>query len=112
MMRRLEFSATNFIKRFMNSLTPGPMLLALCWKASNMQNYLIGIMNQNSTYIALTNAALARYFFAHQRPNPLYNPNDPSMGPAFTIPISLTQYPKEQVQEFLLYHIVKGAYTW
>jgi hypothetical protein len=66
----------------------------------------------NSTYIALTNAALARYFFAHQRPNPLYNPNDPSMGPAFTIPISLTQYPKEQVQEFLLYHIVKGAYTW
>lgn len=27
-------------------------------------------------------------------------------------PISMTQYPKEVVKEFLLYHIVKGKYTW
>lgn len=27
-------------------------------------------------------------------------------------PISMTAYPKEQVKEFLLYHIVKGKYTF
>ena len=27
-------------------------------------------------------------------------------------PISMTMYPKEQVKEFLLYHIVKGKYTF
>jgi hypothetical protein len=66
----------------------------------------------NSTYIVLTNAALNSYFLSHPRRNPLFNPNDPSTGLPFTVPISLTQFPKEEVQEFLLYHIVKGAYTW
>lgn len=28
------------------------------------------------------------------------------------VPISMTAYPKEQVKEFLLYHIVKGKYTF
>ena len=28
------------------------------------------------------------------------------------VPISMTSYPKEQVREFLLYHIVKGEYTF
>src|SRR5687767_14644962 len=66
----------------------------------------------NSTYIALTNAAIRLYFGAHTIPNPNHVPGDPATGPAFIPPLSLSQYPKEQVTEFLLYHIVKGAYTW
>lgn len=31
---------------------------------------------------------------------------------SIVIPTSMTVYPKEQVKEFLLYHVVKGKYTW
>lgn len=65
----------------------------------------------NSTYMALTNTALNLYFAAHPLPNPDYDSTDVN-SPEFTVPVTLTQYPAEQVKEFLLYHIVKGAYSW
>lgn len=73
----------------------------------------------NSTYMVLTNRALSSttdtdlsYFYVNQLPNPDYNPDDPATGPATLMPISLVQYPKEQVREMLLYHIAKGDWTW
>lgn len=66
----------------------------------------------NSTFILMANAAFNSatatdnsYFSTHQLP-------DPNIPGAFITPESLTQYPAEQVKELLLYHIVKGAYTW
>lgn len=59
----------------------------------------------NSTYMALTNIAVTSYFIS----KPLTV--DP-LGVPTSYAVSLTQFPKEVVQEFLLYHIAKGAYTW
>ncbi|MBF0576973.1 fasciclin domain-containing protein [Dysgonomonas sp. GY617] len=66
-----------------------------------------------ATYILLTDKAFnsttstdLSYFQTHK----LYErPGDET---SLYAPISMTQYPKEQVKEFLLYHIVKGAHTW
>jgi hypothetical protein len=66
-----------------------------------------------STYMALTNAAVTVYFDTYRFRNPNYvagvsPPEDQFLPPA----VSLIQYPKEKVRELLLYHIVKGAYSW
>lgn len=67
---------------------------------------------KDCTFLLLTNTAFNStttgdnsYFMTHQ----LTDPNHPG---ALVIPESLTQYPVEQVKELLLYHIVKGTYTW
>ncbi|GAB6007616.1 fasciclin domain-containing protein [Dysgonomonas reticulitermitis] len=64
----------------------------------------------NATYILLadkafnsTTAADLSYFQTHKLID--------NTGVAYA-PISMTQYPKNVVKEFLLYHIVKGKYTW
>jgi hypothetical protein len=64
----------------------------------------------NATYILLadkafnsTTAADLSYFQTHKLTD--------DKGAAYA-PISMTQYPKDIVKEFLLYHIVKGKYTW
>jgi hypothetical protein len=59
----------------------------------------------NCTYMALTDNAIQLYFFN----NLLIDPNTNLPG---YYAVSLTQYPQEQVREFLLYHIVKGSYSW
>jgi uncharacterized surface protein with fasciclin (FAS1) repeats len=73
----------------------------------------------NSTYILLANNAFAStnatdlsYFYVHQLVNPEYDPDDPSKGGQFLMAQSLMQFPKEQIREMLLYHIVKGTWTW
>lgn len=61
------------------------------------------------TYLLLTNAAFStstlNYFDTHTFPDP----NDTSV---MIVPQTLKLYPVEQVKELLLYHIVKGAWTW
>ncbi len=64
------------------------------------------------TYLLLTNTALGStdasdlsYFTTHT----FVNPDDPSVT---IIPETLKLYPVEQVKELLLYHIVKGDWTW
>jgi hypothetical protein len=59
----------------------------------------------NSTYMALTDNAIQLYFFNNRLIDPVTN------LPSYYA-VSLTQYPQEQVREFLLYHIVKGSYSW
>ncbi|WP_234735788.1 fasciclin domain-containing protein [Tellurirhabdus bombi] len=73
----------------------------------------------NSTYMALTNTAFTSataadlsYFYTHQLPNPTYDSLNPATGGPTLMAFSLTQFPKEQVRELLLYHIVKGTWTW
>jgi hypothetical protein len=67
----------------------------------------------NSTYMALTNEALGVYFLRYRFVNPNWIKGDPTTGDSLLLPaVTLTQYPKEQVRELLLYHIVKGAYSW
>lgn len=69
----------------------------------------------NMTYILPTNTAFnsetesdKSYFQTHQ-----ITYVDPETGDTVTYaPSSMTVYPKEQVREFLLYHIVKGEYTF
>ena len=68
---------------------------------------------ENATYILPTNTAFnsetatdLSYFQTHRI---LFIENGDSI---FAIPSSMTSYPKEQVKEFLLYHTVKGKYTW
>ena len=69
----------------------------------------------NMTYILPTNTAFnsdnssdRSYFQQHQ-----ITYIDETSGDTVTYaPISMTAYPKEQVREFLLYHIVKGEYTF
>ncbi|MDR2148650.1 MAG: fasciclin domain-containing protein [Tannerella sp.] len=68
----------------------------------------------DATYIVLRNNAFTQftaatpelstgYFYRNQLIN--------ADGVQFR-PTSLRQYPKEQVRQFLLYHIVKGAWSW
>ncbi|MBT1699392.1 hypothetical protein KK083_21020 [Fulvivirgaceae bacterium PWU4] len=67
----------------------------------------------NSTYMALTDNAIQIYFVNHRLVNPNWVKGDPSTGDSLLAPaVSLKQYPQEQVREMLLYHIVKGAYSW
>jgi hypothetical protein len=66
----------------------------------------------NSTYLVLTNAAFDLYFDRNPLPNPAYDPNDPVAHPPFLPPFSIDQLPKEKVREMLLYHIVKGTWSW
>lgn len=67
----------------------------------------------NATYILPTNRAFNSetasdfsYFQTHQL---LFIEDGDSI---YVAPSSMTSYPKVQVKEFLLYHIVKGKYTW
>lgn len=67
------------------------------------------------TYLLPTNAAFnseksedKSYFQTHQ----LSYLDDATGELVFYAPISMTAYPKEQVKDFLLYHIVKGKYTF
>ena len=69
----------------------------------------------NATYILPTNkafnsetAADLSYFQTHK----LLFIDEESGDSLFVAPTSMIYYPKEQVKEFLLYHIVKGKYTW
>lgn len=64
----------------------------------------------NATYILLADKAFnatgssdLSYFQTHKLVD--------EAGVAYA-PVSMTQYPKDVVKEFLLYHIVKGKYTW
>lgn len=67
------------------------------------------------TYLLPTNTAFnsetttdKSYFQTHQ-----LSYTDEATGELVSYaPISMTAYPKEQVKEFLLYHIVKGKYTF
>jgi uncharacterized surface protein with fasciclin (FAS1) repeats len=69
----------------------------------------------NATYLLPTNTAFnsetesdKSYFQTHQ-----LSYVDEETGELVSYPpISMTAYPKEQVKEFLLYHIVKGQYTF
>ena len=67
------------------------------------------------TYLLPTNTAFnsetstdLSYFQTHQ----LTYIDDETGEPVSYAPISMTAYPKEQVKEFLLYHIVQGKYTF
>jgi uncharacterized surface protein with fasciclin (FAS1) repeats len=67
----------------------------------------------NATYILPTNKAFnsetesdLSYFQTHKL---LFIDEGDSL---FVAPSSMNSYPKEQVKEFLLYHIVKGKHTW
>lgn len=67
---------------------------------------------KDCTYLLLTNTALlstSSTDFSYFRMHQLADPNIPG---AFVVPESLTQYTVDQVKELLLYHTVKGAYTW
>ncbi len=73
----------------------------------------------NSTYMLPTNtafnataAANLSYFETHRLPNPGYDPEDPETGDSTLVALSLTQFPKEEVRQLLLYHIAKGEWTW
>lgn len=62
------------------------------------------------TYLLLTNSAFdtddeLTFFNMHKLPHPTI-PGDS------IVPESLTWYPVDQVKELLLYHIVKGEWTW
>ncbi|KJF43572.1 fasciclin domain-containing protein [Draconibacterium sediminis] len=61
------------------------------------------------TYLLLTDAAFSEstsnYFETHSFPDP----NDTSV---IIIPQTLKLYSQDQVKELLLYHTVKGAWTW
>ena len=64
------------------------------------------------TFILLTDKAFNSttesdysYFMTHLLPDP----NDPTKT---IVPESLDMYPVEQVKEFLLYHTIKGTWTW
>ena len=66
------------------------------------------------TYILLADKAFnsttstdMSYFMTHTFPDP----ND-TTGTVMITPETLTLYPVEQVRELLLYHIVKGQWTW
>lgn len=66
----------------------------------------------NSTYLLLTNKAFNSttvadysYFMTHSFPDP----NDPEV---MIIPETLELYSVEQVKQLLLYHIIKGEWTW
>jgi uncharacterized surface protein with fasciclin (FAS1) repeats len=65
----------------------------------------------NSTYLVLTNAALELYLDNNPLPNPNHNPADPASLP-FLPAFSIDQLPKEKVKQMLLYHIVKGTWSW
>ncbi|WP_114781892.1 fasciclin domain-containing protein [Botryobacter ruber] len=78
---------------------------------------LEGMYNQpNSTYLVLTNAAfntaVTGYLNRNPLPNPNYDPNDPSTGQPTAPAFSIDQLPKEKVKQMLLYHIVKGTWSW
>lgn len=73
----------------------------------------------NSTYALLTNTAFnsatetdLSYFQTHRLPNPDYDPQKPESGDSTLMAFSLTQFPKEQVKQLLLYHIAKGTWSW
>lgn len=66
----------------------------------------------NTTYLLLTDKAFNSatesdysYFMTHLLP-------DPNDATKTVVPESLSMYPSEQVKEFLLYHMVKGTWTW
>ena len=66
----------------------------------------------NMTYLLPTDAAFTDEddgYFAHHQ----FSYIDELTGDTVSYaPITMTAYPKEEVKEFLLYHIVKGPYTF
>ena len=62
---------------------------------------------RNATYIVLRNSVFTNTTTGFFLMNQLINVD----GSVYT-PNTLTDYPKEQVRQLLLYHIVKGAWTW
>lgn len=77
------------------------------------------------TFLILTNRALSdetyapsgtnilgSYFACNKKPNPAYNPADPSKGPQYLTPDTWDVYPVETVKSFLLYHIVKEVVSY
>ena len=61
----------------------------------------------NATYIVLRNSVFTNTTTGFFLYNPLINVD----GAQYT-PNTLLDYPKETVRQLLLYHIVKGAWTW
>lgn len=73
----------------------------------------------NNTYLLLTNNALSEpsnanaYFVKHTVLNPGYIPGvSPITDSVLVIPSSWERYPKNVVEQFLRYHIVKGSYSY
>jgi len=66
----------------------------------------------NSTYMVLTNAAFTSYLTRNPLPNPNFDPQDSIANPRFMPAFSIDQMPKEKITQLLLYHMVKGAYSW
>lgn len=98
---------------FIQSRTDLFSIMADAIEYADMQDYY---EMSDCTYLLLANTAFnsetetdLSYFQTHKVPD---GGVDPETGaPTTYAPSTMRAYPKEQVKEFLLYHIVKGKYT-
>jgi hypothetical protein len=65
---------------------------------------LLPVINQGLNNATATNQS---YWYMHQIPDP----TDPT-GVKTMMPLSWDVYPKQQIKDFILYHIVKGAWSY
>lgn len=104
---KVNMSTWDFIKS-------RPDLFSLLQEAIEYTGLESEFMQSGCTYLLPTNPAFnsetandKSYFQEHQ-----LTYFDDELGEEVSYaPITMTAYPKEQVKEFLLYHIVKGLYT-
>jgi uncharacterized surface protein with fasciclin (FAS1) repeats len=104
---RLKQNTLDFIKS-------RPDLFSILLEAIEYVDATSLYSEKNATYLLPTNTAFnstnsadLSYFMTH----PLLFIGE--MGDStYVTPNSMIYYPKDQVKEFLLYHIVKGKYTW
>ena len=95
---------------FINSRTD---LFSQLIAAVNYAEVDTNVFNQpNQTLLLVTNTGLTNatasnlsYWYTHQIPDP----TDPTKT---MMPLSWDVYPKEQVRDLILYHIVKGAWSY
>lgn len=90
-----------------------PDLFSLLLEAIEYADITSFYSDANATYILPTNTAFnsetaadLSYFQTHKLE---YVENGNVL---YVAPSSMSSYPKEQVKEFLLFHIVKGKHTW
>jgi len=70
------------------------------------------LFNQsNQTLLLVTNAGLATAANSYWNRNQVPDPTDPT-GIKTIVPLSWDVYPKAQVKELVMYHIVKGAWSY
>ena len=102
---KIDMSAYDFIKSRTDIFT---LLAEAIDYAEVADEYRLA----NMTYLLPTDAAFTDEddgYFAHHQ----FNYIDELTGDTVSYaPITMTAYPKEEVKEFLLYHIVKGPYTF